>query len=168
MDADKLCAALEENGAIAGRLTAYERRDAQLDLVRLVARGFNEDAIIAAEAGTGVGKSFAYLLPAVEFALSGDERIVISTATITLQQQLYEKDIPLVLSALEKNVKCILVKGRGNYLCKRRLAEAQTEPPLDNAEYEELKSLSSWAEKTKTGSKSDLSFLPSSVLWSRL
>ncbi|MCL1814636.1 MAG: ATP-dependent DNA helicase DinG [Treponema sp.] len=168
LDADKLCASLEENGAVARRLPGYERRDAQLDLVRLITRAFNEDAVAAVEAGTGVGKSFAYLLPALEFALANNERIVISTATITLQQQLYEKDIPLVLSALRKKVKCCLVKGRGNYLCRRRLAEAQMEPPLDNAEYEELRSLSSWAEHTKTGSRSDLSFLPSAQLWSRL
>ena len=124
LDAGRLCAALEEGGEVARRLPGYERRDAQLRLVRLVARAFNEDAVAAAEAGTGVGKSFAYLLPAVEFALANDERIVISTATITLQQQLYEKDLPLVLSALGKEVKCVLVKGRGNFLCRRRLAEA--------------------------------------------
>ena len=176
LDPDKLCAALEQNGAIARRLarqsregrTGYERREAQLDLVRLIVRAFNEDTVVAAEAGTGVGKSFAYLLPVLEFALGGNERIVISTATITLQQQLYEKDIPLVLSALRKKVKCCLVKGRGNYLCRRRLAEAQLEPPLDDAEYEELRSVSSWAEQTGTGSRSDLSFLPSAQLWSRL
>ncbi|MCL1928922.1 MAG: ATP-dependent DNA helicase DinG [Treponema sp.] len=166
MDANLLCTALEED--IAGKLPGYERRDAQLGLVRLIVRAFNEDAVIAAEAGTGVGKSFAYLLPAVEFAIACDERVIISTATITLQQQLYEKDIPLVLSAMGKNVKCVLVKGRNNYLCRRRLAEALTEPPLDNSEYEELRSISEWADQTHTGSRSDLSFLPSPSLWFRL
>ncbi|MCL1813786.1 MAG: ATP-dependent DNA helicase [Treponema sp.] len=170
MDADLLCTALEED--IAGKLQGYERRDAQLDLIRLIVRSFNEDAVVAAEAGTGVGKSFAYLLPAVEFALArnkkADERIVISTATITLQQQLYEKDIPLVLSALGKNVKYVLVKGRGNYLCRRRLADALMEPPLDKSEYKELCSIGEWSEQTKTGSRSDLFFLPSPSLWLRL
>ncbi|MDR0447367.1 MAG: ATP-dependent DNA helicase DinG [Treponema sp.] len=168
IDADKLCIALEENGSIARRLVNYERRDSQLDMVRFIVRAFNEEKIAAAEAGTGVGKSFAYLLPAAEFALANDERIIISTATITLQQQLFEKDIPLVLSALGKELKCSLVKGRGNYLCRRRLAEAMLEPALDNAENEELKAIIVWAEKTKTGSRSDLSFLPSSALWSRI
>jgi len=168
LDADQLCADLEEDGAIARRLPGFERRESQLDLVRLIARAFNEDALVAAEAGTGVGKSFAYLLPALEFALANDERIVISTATITLQQQLYEKDIPLVLSALGKKIKCVLMKGRGNYLCLRRLAENHTEPPLDEAEHEELRAISEWAQASKTGSRSDLSFLPSGVLWSRL
>ena len=164
MDTEKLCSFLEENGAIAVKLPGFEKRDAQLNLVRLIARAFDEDASVAAEAGTGVGKSFAYLLPAVEFALTCDERIVISTATITLQQQLYEKDIPLVLSALGKNIKCILVKGRANYICRRRLAETMREPPLENIEYDELCSINTWAEETKTGSKSDLSFLPSPSL----
>jgi len=168
LDADQLCADLEEDGAVARRLPGFERRESQLDLVRLIARAFNEDALVAAEAGTGVGKSFAYLLPALEFALANDERIVISTATITLQQQLYEKDIPLVLSALGKKVKCVLMKGRGNYLCLRRLAENHTEPPLDDEEYKELHAISEWAQASRTGSRSDLSFLPSGALWSRL
>ena len=168
LDADILCIALEENGAIANRLSAYERRDAQLDFLRLIVRAFNEDSLAAAEAGTGVGKSFAYLLPALEFALSSDERIVISTATITLQEQLYEKDIPLVLSALEKKVKCCLVKGRGNYLCLRRLSDARLEQSLDSEENEQLRTISVWAGETKTGSRSDIPFLPEPALWSRL
>ncbi|MDR1308216.1 MAG: ATP-dependent DNA helicase DinG [Treponema sp.] len=168
LDAGELCAALEEGGGVARRLAGYERRDAQLDLVRFLTRAFNEDAVAAAEAGTGVGKSFAYLLPAVEFALANDERIVISTATITLQQQLYEKDIPLVLSALGKEVKYTLIKGRGNYLCLRRLTEALMEPPLDDGEYEELRAVTAWSEQTKTGSRSDLSFLPAPGLWARV
>jgi ATP-dependent DNA helicase DinG len=102
LDGDQICAALEEGGAIASRLQSYESRPSQLDLMRLIVRAFNEDALAAAEAGTGVGKSFAYLLPAMSFALANEERIVISTATITLQQQLFDKDIPLVTAALGK------------------------------------------------------------------
>ncbi|MDR0598593.1 MAG: ATP-dependent DNA helicase DinG [Treponema sp.] len=168
LDPEELRAALEEGGAIARRLEGYEKREAQLDLVRLIARAFNEDALAAAEAGTGVGKSFAYLLPAVEFALANKERIVISTATITLQQQLYEKDIPLVLKALGRKIKYVLVKGRGNYLCRRRLGEALLEPPLEDAEYEELRAVTAWAETSRTGSRSELAFLPSAGLWSRV
>jgi ATP-dependent DNA helicase DinG len=166
LNANKLCAALEETGSIARRLSGYERRDSQLDLVRLIVQGFNEDSIVVAEAGTGVGKSFAYLLPAVEFALANRERIVLSTATITLQQQLFEKDIPLVLSALGKKIKCVLIKGRGNYLCWRRLTEALREPTLDTEEYDGLRAIAAWAEQTKTGGRSDLSFMPSAALWS--
>jgi ATP-dependent DNA helicase DinG len=168
LDADRLCATLEEAGAIASCLEGFERRTAQLDLLRLIVKAFNEDALLAAEAGTGVGKSFAYLLPALEFALAGKEQVVISTATITLQQQLYEKDIPLVNSALGKEVKCVLLKGRGNYLCYRRFNETVMEPPLDQQEYDELKDIAKWVMETKTGNRSDLPFLPNGGLWARL
>jgi ATP-dependent DNA helicase DinG len=168
LDADALCAELEEGGRLASSLSVYEKRDAQLALIRLVSRAFNDDAIAAAEAGTGVGKSFAYLLPAVTFALLNNERVVVSTATINLQQQLYEKDIPLLTRALGKKIKTALMKGRGNYLCRRRLAEALQEPPLDEAELNELKAVYDWAGTTKTGGRSELPFLPSESLWGRV
>jgi ATP-dependent DNA helicase DinG len=168
LDAEAITATLEEGGAVARRLPAYEPREAQLNLMKLIIRGFNEDAFAAAEAGTGVGKSFAYLLPAVHYALANDERIVISTATITLQQQLFEKDIPLVTGALNKKVKAVLMKGRGNYLCLRRLNDALAEPGLDEDETEELRRIIAWAGATKTGSRSDLSFVPAEGVWSRV
>ncbi len=168
LDSDEITAALEEGGAIARRLPHYESRESQLNLMRIIVRGFNEDALVCAEAGTGVGKSFAYLLPALQYALLNDERIVISTATITLQQQLYEKDIPLVLSGLGKKLKVVLVKGRGNYLCLRRLEDALAEPGLEDSESSELQSIAGWAVTSKSGSRSDLSFLPSEGIWSRI
>ena len=167
----KICAALEEGGAIARRLPSFELRQSQIDLMRLIIRGFNGDALVAAEAGTGVGKSFAYLLPAMRYALDNDERIVISTATITLQQQLYEKDIPLVSSALGEPIKVALMKGRGNYLCRRRLDDAlqNLEPGLFNDdEVNTLRTIDSWAETSASGSRSDLSFVPLEALWSRI
>ncbi|MDR0442589.1 MAG: ATP-dependent DNA helicase DinG [Treponema sp.] len=118
-----------------------------------------------AEAGTGVGKSFAYLLPAVRFAVENKEKVVISTATITLQQQLFEKDIPLVASATGALVKAVIMKGRGNYLCRRRLDDAVKEPVLDGEEYDELRRISEWAMNTKTGGRSELSFQPSENIW---
>jgi ATP-dependent DNA helicase DinG len=171
LDDAKICAALEEGGAIARRLPSFELRQPQLDLMRMVIRGFNEDALVAAEAGTGVGKSFAYLLPVMRYALDNDERVVISTATITLQQQLYEKDIPLVSSALGEKVKVVLMKGRGNYLCRRRLDDAlrELEPGLFNdEEADALRAIVSWAETTQSGSRSDLAFSPPEPVWSRV
>ncbi|MDR3124044.1 MAG: ATP-dependent DNA helicase DinG [Treponema sp.] len=168
LDAAAICAALEEGGAIARRLEQYESRPSQLDLMRLIIRGFNEDRVVAAEAGTGVGKSFAYLLPAMRYALDNDERIVISTATINLQQQLYDKDIPLVNEALGKKIKAVLIKGRGNYLCRRRLADALLEMELFDEHKDTLERIVAWAETTATGSRSDLSFLPPETLWSRV
>jgi ATP-dependent DNA helicase DinG len=164
-----IIAALEEGGAIAKRLDTYEMRQSQLDLMRLVIHGFNYDAIVAAEAGTGVGKSFAYLLPALNHVLLNNKRIVISTATITLQEQLYNKDIPLVLAALGVGIKVVLMKGRGNYLCLRRFDETSREQSfLTDPEYEALKAMNTWIDTTHTGARSDISFPLPDSFWSRV
>ncbi|MCL2880231.1 MAG: ATP-dependent DNA helicase DinG, partial [Treponema sp.] len=168
LDPKTISAALEPGGAVSSRLSTYEIRESQLDLMRLIIQGFNEDALVAAEAGTGVGKSFAYLLPALSYAAANDERIVISTATITLQEQLYRKDIPLVTKGLNKKVKTVLVKGRGNYLCRRRLEDTLREPSLDNEERGQIENIARWAETTGNGSRSDLAFMPSEAVWSQL
>ncbi|MDR0502639.1 MAG: ATP-dependent DNA helicase DinG [Treponema sp.] len=128
-----------------------------------------------AEAGTGVGKSFAYLLPAVHFALLNDDKqekipkqpVVISTATITLQRQLYEKDIPLVACAAGgAKIKAVIMKGRGNYICLRRLDETFREPPLFDFNSDEFKRIAQWANTSKTGDKSELPSVPSDTVWS--
>ena len=168
LDPMAIIAALEPEGSISRRLPSYEIRESQLELMRLVIRSFNEDALVAAEAGTGVGKSFAYLLPSLSYAAANDERIVISTATITLQEQLYRKDIPLVTAGLGKKIKTVLVKGRGNYLCRRRLDDALREQALDDEERGQIEDIARWAETNATGSSSDLSFLPIEGLWSRV
>ncbi|MDR3357076.1 MAG: ATP-dependent DNA helicase DinG [Spirochaetaceae bacterium] len=171
LDADSIIARLTEGGSIAIRLPAYENRSSQLELMRLVIRAFNEDSLAAAEAGTGVGKSFAYLLPAISFAGLNNERVVISTATITLQQQLFEKDIPLVNSALPRPVKAVLVKGRGNYLCRRRLNDMLNQNQLDldlGGTEKEFGAVVEWASSSATGSRSDLPFMPDEGLWARV
>jgi ATP-dependent DNA helicase DinG len=181
LESSSITAALEAGGAISRRLPAWEPRQSQLDMMRLVIRAFNDDTIAAAEAGTGVGKSFAYLLPAIHYAIENEERIVISTATITLQQQLFDKDIPLVAGALGKKVKAVLMKGRGNYLCRRRLEDAIREPslapqpspggegsPFDEGENDEIARIVAWTETTKTVSRSDLAFVPLEAVWSRI
>jgi ATP-dependent DNA helicase DinG len=175
IDAKAVIEELEEGGDIAKKLSSYEKRQVQLDLMRLIIQGFNEDAIVAAEAGTGVGKSFAYLLPSIAFSLLNDERIIVSTATITLQQQLFGKDIPLVLSAMDKKTlakkkfKAALMKGRNNYLCLRRLDDATKEQSLfEDDEYEDLKAIAEWATVSQTGVYSDFDFLPDEKLWSRV
>jgi len=165
---EAISAALGPGGAVSRRLPAYEIRESQLELMHLIVRGFNDDALVAAEAGTGVGKSFAYLLPSLSYAAANDERIVISTATITLQEQLYQKDIPLVTGALKKEIKTVLIKGRGNYLCRRRLDDAIREPSLDDEERAQTENIARWAETTGNGSRSDLSFMPPESLWSRV
>ena len=155
-----------EGGSVAELLPSYEPRKSQLDLLALIIRAFNEDALVMAEAGTGVGKSFAYLLPAMRFALENKEKVVISTATITLQQQLFEKDIPLVASSMgDVKIKSVIMKGRGNYLCLRRLNDTLREGLLFEFDKKEIDSIVEWSHNTKTGARSELSFMPSETLW---
>src|SRR5882724_5527411 len=117
---------LGPGGAIARRLgTAYEHRPQQLEMAAAVERAFTEQHHLLVEAGTGVGKSFAYLLPAIDFAVRHKKRVVISTHTIALQEQLIEKDIPLLQSVYPDEFTAVLVKGRSNYLCQRRLEQAK-------------------------------------------
>jgi len=165
LDNEEIIASLCEGGSVANLLTFYEPRQAQLDLLSLIIRGFNEDALVMVEAGTGVGKSFAYLLPAMRFSLNS-KPVVISTATITLQQQLFEKDIPLVASSMGNvKIKSVIMKGRNNYLCLRRLSDALHEPPLFEFDIDELQNISMWAKTTKTGTRSELNFMPSDTVW---
>ena len=174
LDPEEILDTLREGGSVAARLERFEPRQAQLDLMGLIVRCFNEDAIGAAEAGTGVGKSFAYLLPALRFAAANNERVVISTATITLQQQLFGKDIPLVQEAVGSKVKSALVKGRGNYLCFRRLQDALRELELQGSllpgseEQEELDRIAQWAESSKSGGRDELAFTPKETIWPRV
>ena len=159
---------MREGGGVAAKLERFEPRQAQIDLTEMIIRCFNEDAIGAAEAGTGVGKSFAYLLPALHFAEANNERVVISTATITLQQQLFGKDIPLVREAIGSKVKAALVKGRGNYLCFRRLEDALREPELPGNEHDDLAQIAQWAASSKSGGRDDLPFTPAETVWSQV
>ncbi|MEM9423732.1 MAG: DEAD/DEAH box helicase, partial [Spirochaetota bacterium] len=123
LDLDDLSALLGPTGPLAQMSAqnniAYEERPAQQELLRQVGAGFNGGEIVVAEGGTGIGKSFAYLLPAAFWALRNKQRVVVSTATINLQQQLIEKDIPIIrqISGLE-DLHAELVKGRSNYLCR--------------------------------------------------
>jgi ATP-dependent DNA helicase DinG len=137
-------------------------------LAASIARAFNTASIGVFEAGTGVGKSYAYLLPVMQWALTNQERVVISTGTINLQQQLMEKDIPAATAIIGTPVKAVLMKGRQNYVCLRRLAEALDEKDFFDDDLEELDRIASWAETTLDGSKSDLPFVPRDSVWSRI
>src|SRR5438552_1346369 len=117
---------LGTEGAIARRMgTKYEHLPQQLDMAAAVETAFGEGHHLLVEAGTGVGKSFAYLLPAIDYAVRQKKRVVISTHTISLQEQLIEKDIPLLQAVYPDEFTAVLVKGRGNYLCQRRLEMAR-------------------------------------------
>src|SRR5438034_10456910 len=116
---------LGPQGAISRRLAErYEFRPQQLEMADGVRSALEGDQHLLVAAGTGVGKSFAYLLPAIDFAVKQKKRIVISTHTINLQEQLIEKDIPLLQSVYPDDFAAVLVKERTNYMCRRRLAHA--------------------------------------------
>lgn len=168
LEVEELAALLDGGGAASRVLPGFEPRPPQIDMLRLVARVFNDEEICAAEAGTGVGKSLAYLIPAIAWATTNHQRVVVSTATINLQQQLLEKDIPAAAASLGVKVRAVLMKGRGNYLCPRRLREALEEQDLFEEDNDELQAIAEWAAQTETGSRTDISFYPSDELWSRV
>ena len=159
---------LKPGGVMSSQFPSYESREPQIEMLEAVAHAFNEQQLGVIEAGTGVGKSLAYLLPAASWALQNRERVIISTATINLQQQLLDKDIPLAEKLLGKRVDAKLVKGRGNYVCLRRLEDAMEEMALFSQDESELQAIKKWTEVTETGSRDDLSFFPSTDLWSRV
>lgn len=145
----------------------YEDRRGQREMLRLVARTYNRGGLALVEAGTGTGKSLAYLIPSVLWAQQNREVSVISTSTINLQQQLVTKDIPLVEKLLGKKIRWALVKGRNNYISIRRLYLAMSNDLLlfGTEHSEELREIASWSEETLDGSLSDMAFVPSQKVW---
>lgn len=156
-------------GSLASSLKGYEFREEQVRMAFLVAEAFNEEKVSIIEAGTGTGKSLAYLLPAALWAVRNKERVVISTNTINLQEQLTRKDIPFLQRHAGVEFKAVLVKGRSNYLCKRKMASVRRDPSLFHDEAaEEMKAIIDWCEKTAEGCKNDLSFIPRHETWEEL
>lgn len=168
LDEDKMAFFLSSQGPLAKKVESYEERPSQIELVKNVTSAFNSGKIAAFEAGTGVGKSYAYLIPSMLWAVKNKERVVISTGTINLQQQLVEKDIPAAQKIIGKKIKAILLKGRQNYLCLRRMNDAMEEKDLFTEDSELLENISAWSSTTETGSRSDLSFMPPDSVWSRV
>ncbi len=170
LDVDGLAAMLEEGGAFAQDFPGYEYRPQQVEMLRAVARAFNESQHLLVEAGTGTGKSMAYLLPAAHFATQNGERVVISTNTINLQDQLYGKDIPDLQRILPFEFKAALLKGRSNYICLRRLAAFRHSGPSSLEEMRLLAKILVWLPSTVTGDQAEL-FVPDykeQALWSRV
>ncbi len=159
---------LSKTGPLARLSADYEERPSQIELAKACAAAFNDGKVAMLEAGTGVGKSLAYLIPAALWCLENKGRIVVSTPTKNLQQQLIEKDIPLVRKVIGKDFKAILVKGRQNYLCLRRLDVALQDGDFFSEDEEELSQIKEWAKTTADGSFSDLPFIPAVELWSRI
>jgi len=162
---------LAPGGLVSGKLTGYERRDEQLDMARAVASAFADHEHLIVEAGTGVGKSFAYLVPAILQAAEHGRRVVVSTYTIALQEQLIGKDLPFLREALPFKFKAVLGKGRSNYLCFRRLALAlkgKNKLFSTQAQLTQLARLSEWAMQTGDGSLQDIDFRLPTGLWEKV
>ncbi len=166
------------NGLIRQKLPNFEERPEQIEMACAVGHAFYNNRHLAVEAGTGVGKSFAYLVPAIQHAYANSRvkdstakpiKTLISTYTITLQEQLINKDIPLLSKCLPDKFTAVLAKGRSNYLCKRRLRFAMNmQRRLFDDSAGELERISEWAGHTKDGSLSDLDFWPGSQTWDKV
>ena len=158
-------------GLISQHLEGYEFRQEQLQMAHEVARAMIDAKHLIVEAGTGVGKSFAYLIPAISLALKADQKVVISTNTISLQEQLVTKDIPFLQRILPRCFNVVLVKGRRNYLSRRRLKNLLSyERGLFDTleEVEEVAEIEEWVNHTVDGSTADLSWRPSSQVWDKV
>ncbi|UCG59047.1 MAG: DEAD/DEAH box helicase, partial [Phycisphaerales bacterium] len=160
---------LGEGGPIAESLPIYEVRPQQIEMAAAVQQTFAKGGHLIVEAGTGVGKSFAYLVPAITSVSEAGGKVVVSTFTITLQEQLIEKDIPFLADCMPQSFGAALAKGRGNYLCRRRLEfvlARQGEFFEESASG--LRSIAKWANRTSDGSLSDMPFLPNSRVWDKV
>ncbi len=155
-------AALAADGPIAAAVERYRVREAQLGMAELVASTIEQGGTLICEAGTGTGKTFAYLVPAL---LSG-RRTIVSTATRTLQDQLFHVDLPRIRGALGLTTKLALLKGRANYLCLHRMERAQGEPLLGPREQRELVLIDAWSRETPDGDVAALAGVPEeSPVW---
>jgi ATP-dependent DNA helicase DinG len=161
-------------GLLSRTHPAYEFRKGQLAMAQAVEQALNEKRHLIVEAGTGTGKTLAYLLPVIR---SG-KRVIISTGTKTLQEQLFYKDVPFLEEALfggpspdgTPRLRVCYMKGRNNYLCREKLYELTNQPVLSGLEeIEQYRTISEWEKVTQTGDRSELSSIPeASQLWPKL
>ena len=163
VDVDEVAAQFEEKGPFKQVLPGFEYRVEQVEMARSVVEAINEGQRLIVEAGTGVGKSLAYLLPAALYALENGRRVVVSTNTINLQEQLIAKDIPTLIDALSmaypggaQELKYSLLKGRANYLCMRRWTHAKNGDSLSEEDARLLSGILVWLDRTSTGDRNEL------------
>lgn len=162
---------LGPGGLVARNLPAFEPRPQQLEMAAAVEGAFAAPRHLLVEAGTGVGKSFAYLVPAIRQALAHRKRIVISTHTIALQEQIIERDIPFLRALWPQPFSAVLVKGRSNYVGLRRLEQAARRQYglfAADRELEELRRIQSWVRRTEDGSLADLTPQPEIAVWEKV
>ncbi|AZR72403.1 hypothetical protein BBF96_02735 [Anoxybacter fermentans] len=173
LKASEILQFFEPGGELSRGLSKYEYRPQQLEMVKTILFAFNNRRHLLVEAGTGTGKSMAYLVPAIFWAVKNNEKVVISTNTINLQEQLFFKDIPLLEKTLTpllpREFKAVLVKGRRNYVCLRKLNFInQGHEDLKEEEKEVLREINYLVFKEDIGSKSEFPFQPDSELWDKI
>jgi DNA polymerase-3 subunit epsilon/ATP-dependent DNA helicase DinG len=163
IEVEELAAMLKPGGTLSRAFPGYEYRPPQVAMLRAVAEAFNQSHHLMVEAGTGTGKSLAYLLPAIAFAVKNNTRVVVSTNTINLQDQLFKKDLPDLQRVLaeawgrEVPFRAALLKGRGNYLCPRRFMALKSRASLSADELRGIARILVWLPRTQTGDQSELS-----------
>lgn len=156
---------LGSEGPIAKHFNKYEPRIPQIQMADAVRNNLKQLRHLFCEAGTGTGKSYAFLIPAIEAALRGEGPVVVSTNTIALQEQIFNKDIPDLKKYLNlPNLRVVLRKGRGNYLSRRRHKAAQNYDWAPN-EINQMEDIDRWVDESSTGAVQELDFIPSSALW---
>ena len=162
VDVERLASLLEEGGAFDQGFPGFEYRPQQVEMLRAVCDAFNEGIHLMVEAPTGVGKSLAYLIPAVHWAAQNGERVVVSTNTINLQEQLYRKDLPELVNSLPLDFRASVLKGRSHYLCQSKLSSMRRVGPSSIEEMDVLARILAWLPTTSDGD-GDMLFLPTAV-----
>lgn len=159
---------LNAGGVLSGRVEGFEERPQQAQMAAAISNAMSQRDRLLVEAGTGVGKSFAYLLPALERIVNHGERVVVATHTINLQEQLFEKDIPVLSGLAGGSLKPVLVKGRNNYVSRRRLGLAVSQSDRlirDASSGRSLTMLQDWISTTSDGTRRSLPTLPDPRMW---
>src|SRR5258706_3573179 len=170
LDPEEVASILEYGGPFSQYFESYEQRPEQVEMLKAVTNALSYGNHLIVEAGTGVGKSFAYLVPAALFAIQNNTRVVVSTNTINLQDQLIKKDIPGLQAALKSNLRAAVLKGRVNYLCPRRLDYLRTHGPRDANEMRVLAKILVWALENISGDRNEINLTGPAErdVWARL
>jgi len=156
LDPEEVASVLEYGGPFSQYFEAYEQRPQQVDMLKAVTNALSNGNHLIVEAGTGVGKSFAYLVPAAMFAVQNNTRVVVSTNTINLQDQLIKKDIPDLKAALNLDVRAAVMKGRSNYLCPRKFEFMRSHGPANANEMRVLAKIIVWGLENNSGDRNEL------------
>jgi DNA polymerase-3 subunit epsilon/ATP-dependent DNA helicase DinG len=156
LNLEEMASILEYGGPFSKYFEAYEHRPEQVEMLKAITQALSKGNHLMVEAGTGVGKSFAYLVPAALFAIQNNTRVLVSTNTINLQDQLIQKDIPDMCAALKLDLRAAVLKGRGNYLCPRRLENLRQYGPHNADEMRVLGKVLVWQLQNESGDRNEL------------